>query len=120
MDSVVAICANCSKVFSIEELEEYHDFWSRVEVGNVIPAGDCPECQAFCYLDEGVGSSFRVKVGDESIQLLDRHGEIVSWHQDEWIEDPSVVFSIVNAILKGIFESPAAVRALINQDKGDH
>lgn len=45
-----AQCANCSKRYDVDDLEEYSDFWSRVEVGGEIPAGDCPECGAFAYL----------------------------------------------------------------------
>lgn len=111
----VAICYVCNEVFEIENLEPYHCFWSRAEVGEVMPAGDCPNCGSFCYLDQGPGSSFRVELDDEVIQLKDRHGEIVSWHIEEWKEDPMVVFAVVNAILRGIYESPAALREIIGK-----
>lgn len=44
-----AKCANCVKVYEIDDLDEYHDFWSQISVGSEHPAGDCPECGAFCY-----------------------------------------------------------------------
>lgn len=45
-----AECGNCGGVWKLDELRGYRDFWSRVEPGQEIPAGDCPECGAFAYL----------------------------------------------------------------------
>lgn len=44
-------CANCEWAGTADQCEPYRDFWSRVEVGEIIPHGDCPECGAFCYAD---------------------------------------------------------------------
>uniref|UniRef100_A0A6M3ILS2 Uncharacterized protein n=1 Tax=viral metagenome TaxID=1070528 RepID=A0A6M3ILS2_9ZZZZ len=51
-DAFLAIteCDNCGKQFKRGELKKYRDFFERVEVGKEIPAGDCPDCGAFCYL----------------------------------------------------------------------
>jgi hypothetical protein len=45
-----AKCGDCGGIWRLYELRGYRDFWSRVEPGNEIPAGDCPECGAFAYL----------------------------------------------------------------------
>jgi hypothetical protein len=45
-----AKCGNCGKVSDLDALEAYRNFWSRVAVGEEIPAGDCPQCGAFAYL----------------------------------------------------------------------
>ena len=42
-------CANCGAVWTAAQLAPYHDFWSRVHPGEIIPQGDCPDCGAFCY-----------------------------------------------------------------------
>ncbi len=42
-------CANCGAVWTAAQLAPYHDFWSRVQPGEIIPQGDCPACGAFCY-----------------------------------------------------------------------
>jgi hypothetical protein len=42
-------CANCGKVFSIEELEDISDFWGRVLPGETMPSGQCPECGCLCH-----------------------------------------------------------------------
>ena len=42
-------CANCGAVWTTAQLAPYHDFWSRVQPGEIIPQGDCPACGAFCY-----------------------------------------------------------------------
>lgn len=43
-------CANCDWTGTRDEVEPYRDFWSRVQPGEIIPAGDCPLCGAFAYL----------------------------------------------------------------------
>lgn len=43
-------CANCEWIGDQGETEEIADFWSRVDVGGEVPAGDCPKCGAFAYL----------------------------------------------------------------------
>jgi hypothetical protein len=45
-------CAHCGAVWTAEQLAPYHDFWSRVQPGEIIPHGDCPDCGAFCYPPE--------------------------------------------------------------------
>jgi hypothetical protein len=45
-----AKCDSCDKTYLVSELDECRDLWSRVEAGNEVPAGDCPDCGAFCYL----------------------------------------------------------------------
>jgi hypothetical protein len=44
-------CDDCETKFSNEdELDSYKDFWSRIEIGCEMPAGDCPKCGAFVYI----------------------------------------------------------------------
>ena len=45
-------CANCEWSGRENQLREISDFWGRVDVGGEMPAGECPECQALCYLVE--------------------------------------------------------------------
>ena len=45
-----AKCDICGKIYDIEDLDEFHDFWSRYTIGSECPAGDCPSCGAFCYV----------------------------------------------------------------------
>ena len=45
-------CANCGAVWTAAQLAPYHDFWSRVQPGEIILQGDCPACGAFCYPPE--------------------------------------------------------------------
>lgn len=48
-------CSNCGTKQTEGGLDSYRDFWSRVQPGEIIPAGDCPTCGAFAYLtDEGM------------------------------------------------------------------
>lgn len=51
-DDECVACANCDWHGAASECDEYQDFWSRVEPGEIIPHGDCPKCGAFCYAIE--------------------------------------------------------------------
>lgn len=46
-------CQNCDWHGPIDEAEPVRDFWSRVAPGEVMPAGDCPECGALVHLIAG-------------------------------------------------------------------
>lgn len=50
-DQTVA-CANCDWTGAQSDTAEIRDFWSRVEPGEEMPAGECPECGALCHLDD--------------------------------------------------------------------
>jgi hypothetical protein len=43
-------CAGCDKLWREEELGEIHDFWGRVLAGDIMPLGQCPECEMLCYI----------------------------------------------------------------------
>jgi hypothetical protein len=48
-----AKCDNCEKVFplaKINPLNQLHHPLDRLSPGAEVPAGDCPECGALCYL----------------------------------------------------------------------
>lgn len=76
-------------------------------------------------------TTFRIDIAGEygdndgSIHLMDGEAELVMWDSAEWIEDPSLVFVIANAIRKGFEEGPDAVRSkavpgsAITQDPDD-
>lgn len=55
-----------------------------------------------------------VHIDKDSISICDRFGsEIVMWHEDEWKEDPSVVFSIANAILIAKTEGEQSLKKIL-------
>ena len=51
------VCADCGKAFPREKpLQPVERFWQRVEAGEVVPSGQCPDCGALCYLERGRAS----------------------------------------------------------------
>lgn len=46
-------CQNCDWNGPIHEAEPVHDIWSRVVPGEIMPAGDCPDCGALVHLLDG-------------------------------------------------------------------
>ncbi|MGW1155978.1 hypothetical protein ACWD45_32440 [Streptomyces rubiginosohelvolus] len=49
--------------------------------------------------------------GYDSVTLSDGTEELAVWTQQEWIEDPDIVFAILNAATLGFTRGPDAVRA---------
>lgn len=43
-------CANCEWSGMVGQTHVIKDLASRLEPGNIVPAGECPECGALCYL----------------------------------------------------------------------
>jgi hypothetical protein len=56
------ICQNCRKVFADYELEEIGlgGFWERVQQGEIVPSGECPECGSLCHPAENALTPFVV------------------------------------------------------------
>jgi hypothetical protein len=42
-------CENCSWRGDLADTNEIDDFWERVNAGEIMPAGQCPECGALCH-----------------------------------------------------------------------
>lgn len=43
-------CANCEMLWKSEELEEItHGIWERVQPGEIMPSGECPNCTCLCH-----------------------------------------------------------------------
>ena len=45
-------CDNCGWEGPAGDLEEVNDLELRLDPGYIVPAGDCPECHRFAYVDE--------------------------------------------------------------------
>mgnify|MGYP000865274880 CR=1 FL=1 len=43
-------CDDCGWTGALEETQPIRDFWSRVEPGGIMPAGECPRCGVLAYL----------------------------------------------------------------------
>ena len=57
-DAAAVTCGNCGWTGKGSDLHEMDDFESRVDASDgALPAGDCPECGAFAYVDEPVPES---------------------------------------------------------------
>jgi hypothetical protein len=52
-DNRTAICWNCDSRYAVNKLDDVCDAHERLEPGEEIPAGQCPECGHLCYLEEG-------------------------------------------------------------------
>jgi len=44
-----AVCQNCDWRGHYEDLDPIKDFWERTEEGDIVWAGDCPECGAMSF-----------------------------------------------------------------------
>ncbi len=86
-------CDNCGKTqYSINSLSKIADFSLRTEPGNEIPAGECPECGALCYIVKSVdylreAAPDLLEVCEEMLEILnvlDGQGAILEDDGCEW------------------------------------
>jgi hypothetical protein len=49
----LTVCDNCLRQWVEEELGEIEHPEARIDPGSEVPAGECPECGALCYLAHG-------------------------------------------------------------------
>lgn len=47
-----AKCDSCGETFTEDYLDPIADIGDRLDPGGTVPAGQCPECGALCYLDD--------------------------------------------------------------------
>lgn len=61
----------------------------------------------------GPATGFHVEVKPSHIRLLDSEEELAYWDRAEWVEDPSLVVAIANAINIGHRDGPDMIRRLL-------
>lgn len=57
-----------------------------------------------------------VEVLGEHISISDANGEIIYWDQQEWMDDPTIVPAIVNAVTIGLEQGGTALRHVIGNN----
>ncbi len=48
-------CQDCEQEWGLDELHEVRHLSQRVEIGEVMPAGQCPDCGALCHETSTLG-----------------------------------------------------------------
>lgn len=61
-----------------------------------------------------------VHVLDDGVYIYDEHGEIVMWHRDEWVQDPSVALVVARAIQEYYEHGPYVMRRRLGKNTGPY
>lgn len=69
--SFTAECQNCGLVSSVEALRDIEDITARVYPGELMPAGECPDCGCLALLMNGERSRVMVDLAGESKDISD-------------------------------------------------
>jgi hypothetical protein len=64
------VCQNCDGEFTEDQLKPVKDLEMRVSPGEIVPAGECPDCGAVCHPKEDDGEDFE-PLGLEEFYPLD-------------------------------------------------
>ena len=48
--NATAYCGNCNMIHKLDRLLPITDVEERLDIGGEVPAGQCPECDALCYV----------------------------------------------------------------------
>lgn len=69
MPEVTYHCQNCGWSGTEDDLAPYSDMANRLEVGDTVPAGECPEegCGAVCWSDEEMAKH---RIEGAAVELL--------------------------------------------------
>lgn len=43
------VCQNCGRAWDAGDLKIIEDFFDRVNTGEIVPSGECPECGYLCH-----------------------------------------------------------------------
>lgn len=102
MEWTEAKCENCGKAWKPEELAEItHGIFERVQPGDLMPAGECPDCGALCHAIiqvERKTKSFIIVEGDEVTSFFVDGGPLVEPKERSKIEVEPALTSAVRAV----------------------
>ena len=73
-----AVCENCAWRGPSWEADQYRDFWSRIDPGDTMPAGDCPECGCHVFIDDA-----RARLQDAAPALRDALADLWEWQAQQ-------------------------------------
>jgi hypothetical protein len=83
-------CGNCEWKGREDEMrcsmEDGEDLWERLDAGSEVPAGDCPDCGAFCYLHEEDNPYARAWSNQKITDLANALNDLLAWadHMGGW------------------------------------
>jgi|GEM_PF-4715347 len=68
------------------------------------------------YFDRKTEAKGRIEMTDDELRIYDQNDqEIVIWTQDQWIDDPSLVLSMVNAVHILHTQGPEFLKTILNE-----
>jgi hypothetical protein len=111
LETQMAVCDNCQwEGSNFLPLGECPDLHERLDPGAEVPAGDCPECDCFCYLtDDGWGVK-AARLQEINSDLLAALEGIVSARDNAALADDPAYYMIdreINAARKAIAKAKA-------------
>ena len=79
------VCQNCDGIFKARELKEITDIFERVDPGEVMPAGECPNCGALCHNEAPIFVTMDGGIVQDVINLpAGTAYEVIDW---EWLKE---------------------------------
>lgn len=75
-------CQECGWTGAVAQLEPVKDVWERVQPGDVMPWGDCPECGGCCFEAKPVPAA----AGGPRIDMVCAHCGSSNVRRDAWAE----------------------------------
>ncbi len=84
-DSAPVHCEDCDWTGTLADVDPIADIEQRISPGEIVPAGECPECGTLCYIsepDEWTIQAQRNKLAAERDKLLSVIGALLDWNED--------------------------------------
>ena len=108
------VCQNCEWAGGENECDEMRDVWSRVEPGDVMPAGDCPKCGAAAMLQ--VETAVAALADDPWTKTTDELPDETESVLGRWIKDRE--HNVVMLNLNGEDEPPTWCMFVSKNERG--
>ena len=108
-------CQNCGEDWAEASLLEVSDVYERVQPGDVMPDGECPECGGVCFAKETPEEDAAERVRRAGPELLAALEEYVAYFDDYDIDEEFPDFQAMRDRAVGVL---VAARAAINRAKG--
>lgn len=77
-------CANCDWQGDVDQVKPIQDITQRIDPGGTVPAGECPECGALCYLaDDNLRPSL---IADSTVWPAEKFGDATAQFANVFVE----------------------------------
>jgi predicted RNA-binding Zn-ribbon protein involved in translation (DUF1610 family) len=99
-DGIPCVCGDCNKEFNSQDLDMVDDFEERVSPGEIVPAGQCPDCGALAHYRDQKAPDWSPQYKLlRCVEILARNAEAWDGEEDSVKEEHELLIRETNELL---------------------